>query len=182
MSLHAPEPYSTCEACSGEQMQLLDAKGRVIAHASRWDGDSIGSADDDFARIVACVNAMSGIPACDLPKVRAVWDSQESKPCPDCGEREMHVTTRCRECGWETVRITQLAPTPNSEKNDPWEWLKACVTQDGEGYKLVSPAGGVMAITSAQRKRMLGAIAVYDAMRRGDGLTEHPGPQLGDEP
>jgi hypothetical protein len=33
----------------------------------------------DAERIVACVNALAGLPACDLPKVRATWDARGSR-------------------------------------------------------------------------------------------------------
>ena len=49
-------------------------------------------------------------------------------------------------------------PTAGSDECDPWEWLAAAVTADGEGYKLLSPAGGVMVISNEQRERMVACV------------------------
>jgi hypothetical protein len=37
---------------------------------------------------------------------------------------------------------------------EPEDWLLNPVTEDGEGYLLVSPAGGVMRLSSEQRQRL----------------------------
>ena len=41
---------------------------------------------------------------------------------------------------------------------DPETWLSHPVTEDGEGYLLASPAGGVMRLSSEQRERMAAAL------------------------
>lgn len=70
--LHSPEPWqkghlsSTCR-----ENDILDAKG---AHVVYSDEDSGDLSQEDADRIVACVNTLAGIPTCDPPKVRALWD------------------------------------------------------------------------------------------------------------
>lgn len=68
MSLHSPEPF-TFEADAYGHAVIRDANGMQIA----WY--PLGPAD--AARFCACLNALAGIPACDLPKVRALWDAQK---------------------------------------------------------------------------------------------------------
>lgn len=66
MSLHAPEPYSGPHPGIPEKAAVVkDANSKPVAFCYT---------NEDAARIVACVNALAGIPACDLPKVRALWE------------------------------------------------------------------------------------------------------------
>ena len=53
---------------------------------------------------------------------------------------------------------SEFEPTAGSDECDPWEWLAAAVSADGEGYKLLSPAGGVMVISNEQRERMVACV------------------------
>lgn len=57
-----------------------------------------------------------------------------------------------------TPRIKRTTPMPEHSP-EPWDWLKHCVSLDGEGYCFVqSPAGGRMPITNEQRLRIVACV------------------------
>lgn len=65
--LHASDPWKF-EADDLQGDHLIDANGKWVYLHHRAN----------LERAAACVSAMAGIPACDLPKVRALWDAREA--------------------------------------------------------------------------------------------------------
>jgi len=51
-----------------------------------------------------------------------------------------------------------MSDSPIRDDYAPWEWLASCLTQDGEGYVLQSPAGGRLKITNSQRRRIVACV------------------------
>lgn len=58
---------------------------------------------------------------------------------------------------------------------EPWDWLAASVTENGEGYafELVSPAGGRMPITNEQRKRIIACVNALASVKNPVEFVQH---------
>lgn len=67
-SLHSKEPWVALGAAGClHSIETVSQEDRIAKNLTAANAN----------RIVACVNAMAGIPACDLWRVRKVWDAAE---------------------------------------------------------------------------------------------------------
>jgi hypothetical protein len=59
----------------------------------------------------------------------------------------------------------------------PWDWLECCVTEDGEGYFLLSPVGGRLRITNEQRLHIIKCVKEYmpEMIKSGLSLSKRVG-------
>jgi hypothetical protein len=72
--MHSPEPWTTSPA---DHTAILDGNGNLAFRIYPADDGLQQFPAEEVARLLAAVNCLAGIPACDLPRVRRLWDQHK---------------------------------------------------------------------------------------------------------